>query len=228
MSEPLPTTPLPSTPGLGRVSTVEALAIAIRERVLDGHEAPGAALREKDLVQLYQVSRHSMRTAIQILVSDGLLRHEPHRGVFVPQLSTDDVRDIFRVRKLLELEAAHTFATAHRSPDTARRAADALENLGADASWQEIMVADVGFHAELVNAVGSRRMSRIFRSITGEVQLCLRQTHETFVQEVFAERTGSIHRELLDVIETGDHEAVDVAFSKHLDGSRDQILARMT
>src|SRR5690242_2010103 len=86
-----------SASGFGRVSTVEALAIAIRERVLDGREPPGAALRERELVDLYRVSRHSMRTAVQLLVSDGLLLHEPHRGVFVPVFGPDDVRDIFRM-----------------------------------------------------------------------------------------------------------------------------------
>jgi DNA-binding GntR family transcriptional regulator len=210
-------------PGFGRVSTVEALALAIRERVLDGREPPGGALRERELVDLYRVSRHSMRTAVQLLVSDGLLRHEPHRGVFVPVFGPDDVRDIFRMRKLLELEAGHTFAKTRHAPEAARRAADVLESLGAGASWHEILVADVEFHAQLVNAVGSPRLTRVFRSITGELQLCLRQT-----QEIFSGYTGGVHHQLLDAIETGDHDAVDASFGKHLDGSMNQILEKLT
>ena len=143
--------------------------------------------------------------------------------MFVPVFGPDDVRDIFRMRKLLELEAAHTFANSRRAPEAARRAADVLESLGASASWHEILVADVEFHAQLVNAVGSPRFTRFFRSITGELQLCLRQT-----QEIFSGYTGGVHHELLDAIETGDHRAVDESFGKHLDGSLKQILAKMT
>ena len=43
-----------------------------------------------------------MREAFRLLEHDGLLVHEPNRGAFVPQVTPLDVRDIYRVRRVLE------------------------------------------------------------------------------------------------------------------------------
>src|SRR3712207_540105 len=70
---------------LNRVSTVDALAGALRTQILNGELSPGAQLREVELASAFGVGRYSLRAAMQTLVHEGLLRHEPNRGVFVPQ-----------------------------------------------------------------------------------------------------------------------------------------------
>ena len=46
---------------LQRTTTVDALADALRARILDGALAPGARLRERELCEQYGVARHSLR-----------------------------------------------------------------------------------------------------------------------------------------------------------------------
>src|SRR4051794_13505606 len=100
---------------LQRVSTVDALSEALRGRVLSGSLPPGAQLREIELTEEYGVGRHSLRAAMQALVHEGLLRHEPNHGVFVPRLSRADVEDLFLVRTALEVEVARQIVE-HRRP----------------------------------------------------------------------------------------------------------------
>src|SRR5690242_107843 len=111
---------------LGRVSTVDALVAALRERIISGEIPPGAQLREVELSERYGVGRHSLRAAFQALTHEGLLSHEPHRGVFVPQLAAADVRDLFIVRTALETEAVRLLVTRGVAIDAAVAATEAL------------------------------------------------------------------------------------------------------
>ena len=58
-------------------------------------------MTESDLMQ----DSEAAITALQRLIQEGLLRSEPHRGVFVPELTDGDLQDIYFVRKSLELVA---------------------------------------------------------------------------------------------------------------------------
>ena len=64
-------------------STVDQLAAVLRERILDGDLEPGRRLIERELVEAYDVARHTLRAALRRLESEGLVRVEPNRGARV-------------------------------------------------------------------------------------------------------------------------------------------------
>ena len=84
---------------LNTVSTVDAAANVLRELILDGELEPGSRLREAEFAERLGIARHSFRAATQVLISEGMLRREPHRGVQVTVL------DAGRHRR--HLQAAH-------------------------------------------------------------------------------------------------------------------------
>ena len=90
--------------GLKTVSVVEALAMTLRARVLDGQIDAGVGITEADVAAEYDVSRPTAKTAISLLLHEGLLRREAHKSAYVPELSRKDVEDLFLVRIPLELE----------------------------------------------------------------------------------------------------------------------------
>src|SRR5215470_6357964 len=92
---------------LERVSTVDALARALRRRILDGDLVAGERLVERELTEHYGVARHTLRAALRSLDGEGLIRLEPHRGARVAELTPDGLLDLFELRAALELEAAH-------------------------------------------------------------------------------------------------------------------------
>lgn len=84
--------------GVGRIA--DELAAHIRDRVLTGSLHPGAPLPEAALATEYDVARPTARTAIDLLVSEGLLVRKPH---LPPQVRVVDVSEISEILRLLEV-----------------------------------------------------------------------------------------------------------------------------
>ena len=92
---------------LRRASTVDQLTAVLRERILAGDLEPGQRLIERELVEAYEVARHTLRAALRQLEVEGLVRVEPNRGARVAELSGDELTELFELRLALEREAAH-------------------------------------------------------------------------------------------------------------------------
>ncbi len=199
---------------LHRVSTVEAVATAVRARVLDGELGPGTQLREVALAQSYGVARHGVRAALHSLVQEGLLRHHPNRGVFVPLLTAVDVADLHTVRCAVESEAVTRLAERGEPLTGVYEAFSRLEEAVARAPWRELIMADLGIHRAVVDAVGSRRLSRVHASLIGELRLALAALREK------AEKRRTMlpeHRELISTIAAGSPEKATALLRAHLD-----------
>ena len=85
-----------------RRSTVEYIADELRDAIMAGRLEPGEQLGEADLARRFEVSRGPLREAMQRLVSEGLLHAITNRGVFVTELTLDDVLDVYRTRSVIE------------------------------------------------------------------------------------------------------------------------------
>ena len=131
--------------------------------------APGTRLREVEIADAFGVSRQSLRAALADLVHQGLLRRAPHRGVWVPSLTEEELRDIYDVRGVLEAEAGAAGARAPAGGDGPWRPG-ALAALPDDASWGATQEAHLAFHRALVDAADSlRALARIRAPVGGGV-----------------------------------------------------------
>lgn len=77
----------------------------IRHAILSGGFQPGERLNETHLAEKFNVSRIPVREALLELQEQGLIVHQPHRGMFVIQLTDEDVQRINSLRIILEAEA---------------------------------------------------------------------------------------------------------------------------
>jgi DNA-binding GntR family transcriptional regulator len=211
-------------PALGRVSTVEALTDALRRSVLSGDLPPGTAMREVELSEEYGVGRHSLRAALQALVHDGLLRHEPNRGAFVPEFSADDVRDLFLVRTALEVETARQIVKRRLDISAAVQAVEQLEALRGDEPWDEVIEIDLGFHRALVDALDSPRASRLFSSLHSELRLLLAQLQANYERP---DAVGAEHRLVVDALQSRGVSRATSAVREHLEVGLQDILVRL-
>lgn len=160
---------------LQRISTVDALAAALRREILEGELPAGSRLRERELCEAYGVARHSLRAALRALASEGLVRIEPHRGARVAQLGQDDVRWLYELRAALELEAAHLALERNegRLPPEVHESLARLQAACETGPWSVINQAHADLHHAIVAAARNPRITAAHTALSGELRLFL-------------------------------------------------------
>jgi DNA-binding GntR family transcriptional regulator len=189
-----------SSVALARTTTVDALADALRERIMGGEMAPGQRLIERDLVERYEVGRGTVRAALQRLEHEGLVTVATHRGAFVRQLDKQGLRELFELRTALELESAHR-ALARNEGKLPAPVHEAVERLGAICerkrpSWERISAAHADVHESIVAAAASPRIEGAYRQLTQEMTLFLLALRPVWTPEEMAEHHRKLVREL--------------------------------
>lgn len=196
-------------------STASLIAERLREAIMHGELPPGAQLGEADLAERFGVSRGPLREAIQRLVQEGLLTSIRHRGVFVINLTAEDIADIYTAREAIEKAAALLILQRDRGEPVARlREAYASMTAAADATdGPGLSNADQHFHEILVDASGSPRLRRMASTVIAESRMCM--TALEYRYPLLAEALHE-HADIIAAIEAGDSEAVISALNTHM------------
>ena len=205
---------------LGRVSTSEALVNALKGQILQGTLPAGTRLTELSLAETHGVSRQSIRLAIAELSRRGLLDVRPHKGVWVRDLGVREIEDLYWMRSLLESEAFAHIAVEPTTWARLEKCVERMARLPADAAWSEVIDADWAFHSEAVACVGSDRLRAAHDMLEGETLLSfMRCTAEDDPSTV-----AKVHRDLLNVICSGDGAAAVEALQLHLESSKRTVI----
>jgi DNA-binding GntR family transcriptional regulator len=127
------------------------LIVRLRERILTGVYAPGAALRQDILAGEFGTSKIPVREALVRLQSEGLVSIFPNRGFQVRPLATSELDEIFSLRLLMEPNAAALGAKLATAADQ-RAASEALEILNAAMATDESASGRLNrvFHVQLL------------------------------------------------------------------------------
>ena len=84
---------------------VESSYNRIRSDIIGGKLAPGSKLRIDELRGDYKIGASPLREALNRLAGEGFVTVEEQRGFRVAPVSPDDLRDLSRMRVMLECEA---------------------------------------------------------------------------------------------------------------------------
>lgn len=128
----------------------------LREAIMWSHFKPGERLVEANLCKQLGVSRTSVREALRVLSAEKLIVIIPNKGPSVAQISWNETEQIYRVRALLEGEAAALAAGRISDEDIDRmrhafaefkgavKASDAAARINATADFYEVIIRGSG------------------------------------------------------------------------------------
>jgi DNA-binding GntR family transcriptional regulator len=120
----------------------------LRRAIVDGEYPPGTRLVETSLAEVYGVTRHIMRYALQALEGEGLVQSDPFRGRSVAVLGVHDYSCTYLIRIALEALAAGLAAFRITSEQFAALADRG--RLSADPSeFSDIVEWDIALHREI-------------------------------------------------------------------------------
>lgn len=205
-----------------RRSTVEIVSDELRAAIRYGSLEPGAQLGEAELAARLGVSRGPLREAMQRLVQEGLLRSEPHRGLFVVSLDEHDVNDVYTARLAIERAACQLIMREHRDA-AAAELTSALRELRQAAKLRDRVAmsdADQAFHETLVRSSGSPRLVRMADTLLVETRMCLHALQEHYPEP---EDLVEEHRLLVDAVLSGDEPLLLRLIEEHMTDSMERL-----
>jgi len=203
---------------LGRA---EQIASDLRRRAISGKLLPGQRLSEAQLAAELNISRNTLREVFRLLIREGLLNHEPHRGVFVAMPSMATIVDIFRVRRLIEVPAIAQAWPRHTAVAGMRSAVEAAEACAEEGAWASVGSANMEFHGAIVALTDSPRLMTFFSQLAAELRLafcmvpCQEELHSPFLKQ---------NRLILELVVSGDNEKAAAALNGYLDQSERRLL----
>lgn len=93
---------------LPAMSSVERALIEVRAMLLNGELLPGEKVHQADLAAQLNISRIPLREALSMLAAEGVLTHRRNSGYQVSRFSSEDLSELYLMRRLLETELIRT------------------------------------------------------------------------------------------------------------------------
>ncbi|MDU7588266.1 MAG: GntR family transcriptional regulator [Acidovorax sp.] len=152
-------------------SLTDTVADTIRQQLIHGQLRAGQHLSEAALSQQLDISRNTLREVFRTLIKEGLLRHEPNRGVSVVTPSIADIIDIYRVRRLIECQALAQAYPRHPARKRLREAVDKALRCRGEGDWRGVGTANMEFHQAIVELADSERLNEMFSHLLAELRL---------------------------------------------------------
>jgi GntR family transcriptional repressor for pyruvate dehydrogenase complex len=177
---------------IARRKTYELVAERLTDEISSRVLSPGDLLPpERELVTAFGVGRSSVREALRMLESRGVIESRGNGTFAVAPLRNSldqslhlliaadeaDLAELFEVRRILEGESAALAATRRTQSDLRRMATaiDAMEE--GLASEEEFISADLRFHLTVAEATRNRVVLHLMHAIRGLLQRSLSSSY---------------------------------------------------
>jgi DNA-binding FadR family transcriptional regulator len=202
----------------------------IQERIVSGAWGPGDRLpKESELAAELGLSRNSLREAVRALSQLRVLEVRQGDGTYVSSLepgllleSTGFVSSLllgktavalYEVRRILEAAAAAR-AAARIDEEEKADLARSLDQMRAAQTVEELVEADVDFHAVIARAAGNPVLTSLLASLASRT-LRVRLWHGRAADNAL-EVTREEHRRIYEAIMQGDPELARATATAHI------------
>jgi len=204
----------------------QEVATRLRQRIVEGHIAPGAKLNERELSAALEVSRTPLREAIKMLAAEGLVELLPNRGAVAAQLNRQDVVDTFEVIAGLEGQSGELAAQRITAPELAEIRALHYEMLAAhtrrDLSTYYRLNARI--HECINVAARNPVLTHTYRTVNARLQAL--RFRSNFDERKW-KRAVQEHEEMVARLAAHDALGLRALLVTHLEHKRDAVLDLM-
>jgi DNA-binding GntR family transcriptional regulator len=154
-------------PPPGQRTATEKVMARLRTMLITGALAPGSRIDQADLVRRFDVSIVPIREALARMASAGLVEIVPHRGVFVVNVSADELTDLYAVREILEEQAAMIAVDRMTDSDIAEleKIAAAMTRTAKKGQLEDFLKYNREFHMTVYRASKRRHMLQVIEQL---------------------------------------------------------------
>jgi len=218
---------------IGRSRSYEEVARRLRQAIIDQDLKPGDKLpSQKELMDMFQVSRFTILGAIRILEQSGLVytKHGATGGAFVSERNTEAFTESLRVllgvnevtleeiaefRLIIDGQAAY-WAAKRRSREDMRKMEALLDRmkglLALEGSMEEAAEIDMSFHLAVAEAVHNN----LYRALMEAIIECFLKEVDSLVPEEKKHRVYADLSMIFEAIKARKARAAEKAARNHI------------
>lgn len=196
---------------------------SLRDSILSGKLVPNETYNEIALAKKLGISRTPVREALLELSSQGLITFLPRVGVRINHFTEQDVKEIFELRKAIELFAVakvskdflnHDFASLEATLQSQREAIK-KENFLA------FLNVDREFHLTFTRLTNNKRLLTTLENIRDMIQV---MSVRALAIEIRAKEVVEEHEKVIEAVKKGLSEKAVQEMEKHLNLSQRAVL----
>lgn len=203
---------------------------SLRLGILNSKYSPGEPLREEELCEQMNITRTPLRLALRRLEHEHLVINEPFRGCRVREVMAEELEPLFDIREVMEGLAARNVAKKKDTQGIAvlRAIAEECDEAERNQQWPAFFEQDKAFHRELVEQAGNFKLAEIMEIY--DFQLRTFSLHHRYLLHVVkqlaarAQELRRNHRDLVDVLESGDAQWAEEKFRNHVRVSKQIVM----
>lgn len=135
---------------------------AIRDRIMRCEYAPNSYVTEERLVSELNISRTPIRTALNALSKEHVVQIFPKKGIYITDITPDQVRNIYECRSLIEPYAMRTYGNAFPKQELKELLSRFRED---NPDIWTLCTQDSAFHSKIVHLCHNDLLSSYYASI---------------------------------------------------------------
>lgn len=206
--------------------------LKLREQAYEGYTRsllaqeikPGQFITQRQLVEITGYPLGAIRELVPRLEAEGLIRTAPQRGMQVPQVDLNLVRNAYQFREFIEVAAVRLFATS-AAPEliASLRAShetilERFERGDEEGLMQDAEAVDLQLHEAIIDGLGNDIIAQAYR--VNWIKIRLIRLAETRLYVPMIPSVIGDHMTIIKALEARDPEAAAKAMQTHIEVAR--------
>ena len=198
----------------------------LERMILEGELRNGERLNENSLADHLGVSRGPVREAARSLERAGLVKAVAHKGVYVRNLSSDEVLELYDLRAMV---AGYLCARVAEAGDATvlvalREFVTRMQEVANVGDEDAYFALNLRFHDEIAEASGATRAADLYGSLGKEVRL-MRLRVLTGAEALAV--SNAEHGRIVGAMECGDVDAARMEGGQHHINGKKRLLGSL-
>ena len=187
---------------------------------------PGQPLYERELSERLGVSRTPVREALQLLEREGWVRTVPWKGVYVSEISAQDMEEVLQLRcanEALVVELVTSRITDEQVQELEAIFKEQRSRLLSENN-QAFIDSDRDFHMRLAEMSGNRRLTQLLLTLSDQMR---RLGVQAVTIPGRVNGTMEEHRKILDALRERDTQKAREAMVFHIENTRTAVISAL-
>ncbi|PRZ11609.1 GntR family transcriptional regulator [Nesterenkonia sandarakina] len=199
----------------------------LEDAIVDCSFPPGTPLSDRELAVQFNVSRTPVRDTLHLLQVSGLVERGQRTGWVVTQIGTQDVKELYELRSLLE--PAGLDRIVEWGEKELQHVGTLFDDFDMPVSGDDVeryLVRDDEFHQLIIKATENSQLIRAYRVVDRQLARCKRFV--SYQDNLRREESLREHRAVCHALAERNLDAARIALLDHIYQAKNALMGAIT